>query len=395
MTAQPTRILQIVPRISPDVDGVGDYALQLAHQLCDRNQILSEFLVFRPNPKLRPRVDQFPVHRLETHTVQGLLNQVPDNISTIFLQYSNYPYLLGKLDAPMWLVDALKALKQGGIRTVVMFHELPTLRYKQIRWPNFVQRRVSRGLAQVADVVVTNNTAFQQTLTRWTDAPVHCIPNFSTIGELSGPVKPLAERQRSLVVFGSSDRTRVYRNNTETLNHIGHTLAIDTLYDVGRPVEWDAQGLNMTIVRTGFLSAPDVSALLAESMAGIFDYHRFPHNLAKSTVYAAYCAHEMLPICNGYGLIPQDEILANHHYVVTSSLQDFAQPSSLQAIADNAQAHYQTRTLTQSAGKFAKLINPDISIQASNADEYVDIGFNQSLASFFSLREQEEPNLKS
>ncbi len=123
--------------------------------------------------------------------MQGLLNQVPENTSTIFLQYSNYPYLLGKLDAPMWLVDALKVLKQKGVRIVMMFHELSTLRYKQIRCPNFGQRWGSRGLTQVADVVVTNNTAFQRTEAGWTQAPVRCVTNFSTIGE-RGKVKPLS-----------------------------------------------------------------------------------------------------------------------------------------------------------------------------------------------------------
>ncbi|ESA38547.1 hypothetical protein N836_31915 [Leptolyngbya sp. Heron Island J] len=386
MTTQPTRILQIVPRIFPDVDGVGDYSLQLAHQLYNHYQILSDFLVFRPNPKLRPHVDQFPVHRLENHTVQGLLNRVPENISTIFLQYSNYPYLRGKLDAPMWLVDALKVLKQRGMRIVVMFHELPTLRYKQIRCPNFVQRRVSRGLAQVADVVVTNNVAFQQTLARWTESLVHCVPNFSTIGEL-GQVKPLAKRQRSLVVFGSSDRTRVYRNNTETINRICHILDINTLYDVGRPVEWDDHSLNVNVVRTGFLPAAEVSQLLAESLAGIFDYRRFPQNLAKSTVYAAYCSHGLLPICNGSELKSQDRIMANHHYVVTSSLHEFAQPSSLQAIAHNAYAQYQTRTLAQSAAKFAQLIKPVTSAQNTEPEES-----NRLQSPPFFLREQVKPD---
>ena len=362
MAAQPTRILQIVPRIFPDVDGVGDYALQLAHQLCDRNQILSDFLVFRPNPKLQPHVDQFPVHRLENHTVQGVLDRLPEDVSTVLLQYSNYPYLHGKLDAPMWLVDALKALTRKGLQVIAMFHELPTLRYRQIRCPNFIQRRVSRGLAQVADVVVTNNMAFQQTLAQWTNSPVHCIPNFSTIGALE-QVTHLSERKRSLIVFGSSDRTRVYRNNTETINRICHILDINTLYDVGRPMEWDYDLLNVDVVRTGFLPATEVSQLLAESLAGIFDYRRFPQNLAKSTVYAAYCSHGLLPICNGSGLKPQDKIMANHHYVVTSSLQEFAQPSSLQAIAENAYTHYQTRTLAQSAAKFAQLIKPVTSAQ--------------------------------
>lgn len=375
-----TRILQIVPRMFPDVDGVGDYALKLARGLCDRNQIHSDFLVFRPSPQLQPQVDGFEVHRLDHHTVQGLVDQVPENISTIFIQYSNYPYLLGKIDAPMWLVHGLMLLKQRGKRIVVMFHELPTLRYRQIRCPNLLQRRVSRGLAAVADEVVTNNTAFQRTLTQWTQSPVHCVPNFSTIGEPS-TVTPLWARTRSLVVFGSSDRTRVYRNNTETLNHICQTLGIDTLYDVGRPVNWEHQALAAKVVKTGFLSAPEVSALMAQSLAGVFDYRRFPQNLAKSTVYAAYCAHGLLPICNGHGLKPQDDIVANHHYLVTSKLKQFTQASSLQSIADNAHGHYLTRTLTQCTSKFADVINPVESNQAVNTDVYTELTkFGQGLS---------------
>ncbi len=378
MTAQPTRILQIVPRLYPDVDGVGDYALQLAQQLYNCSQILSEFLVFRPNPRLQSQVDQFPVHRLENHTVQGMLEQIPANVSTIFLQYSNYPYLQGKLDAPMWLVDALKILKDRGLRIIVMFHELPTLRYKGIHCPNFVQRRVSHGLARVADVVVTNNTAFQQTLSGWTKSPVHCVPNFSTIGEAAA-VKPLAERNRSLIVFGSSDRTRVYRNNINTLNNICKILNIDTLYDVGRPVDWDFQGLNMNVVKTGFLPAAEISALMADSLAGVFDYRRFPRNLAKSTVYAAYCSHGLLPVCTGRELAPQDDIVANHHYLVASTLQAFAKPSSLQAIATNAHVHYQKRTLANCTAQFAALIDPVASVRTMNTEVYTEFDISHRL----------------
>ncbi|MEL6334465.1 MAG: hypothetical protein AAFQ76_17965, partial [Cyanobacteria bacterium J06626_26] len=165
----------------------------------------------------------------------------------------------------------------------------------------------------------------------------------------------------------------------QTINRVCQLLKIDTLYDVGRPVEWDSQELDVTVVKTGFLSAPEISQLMAKSLAGIFDYRRFPQNLAKSTVYAAYCSHGLLPICNGYGLKAQDGIVANHHYVVTSSLQQFAQPSSLQAIADNAQTHYQTRTLAQCAARFSQLIYPVTSTPAVNTDVYTEIGIGHRL----------------
>ncbi|MEM8611201.1 MAG: hypothetical protein AAGF93_04205 [Cyanobacteria bacterium P01_H01_bin.105] len=66
--------------------------------------------------------------------------------------------------------------------------------------------------------------------------------------------------------------------------------------------------------------------------------------------------------------------MANHHYVVTSSLQEFAQPSSLQAIADNAYAHYQARTLAQCAAQFSQLLYPVASAPTMNTDIYTEIG---------------------
>ncbi|MEO0538916.1 MAG: hypothetical protein AAF215_34315 [Cyanobacteria bacterium P01_A01_bin.123] len=360
----PTKILQIVPRLFPDVDGVGDYSLQLAHQLCDSHRIISDFLVFRPSRRTQPTVDRFAVHRLDRHTVEGLLETVPQDISTVVLQYSNYPYLRGKLDTPTWLIEGLNALKQRGLRIVIMFHELPTLRYRFIRCPNPVQRRVSRGLAQVADVVVTNNTAFQQTLASWAMPPVYCMPNFSTIGEPER-VKPLRDRSRSLIIFGSSDRSRVYRNNLPRLKQICQQLNIKTLYDIGRPIEWDMDRLapEVKVIQTGFLPAGEVSELMSNALAGVFDYRRFPHNLAKSTVYAAYCAHGLLPISNQCALRSQDGIIANQHYLDTTALSRVCHQSAdllttLQNVATSAHNQYRTRTLATFSEAFASLVQP-------------------------------------
>lgn len=363
MSTQTTKILQIVPRLSPDVDGVGDYAMHLACQLRDRYQIHSDFLVFRPSKRTESTVNDFAVHRLTTHTVEGMLAQIPTDVSTIVLQYSNYPYLLSKLDAPAWLVVALRLLKQRGLRVVVMFHELPTLYYRRIRLPNVIQRRVSRGLAQAADVVVTNNAAFQHTLASWASHPVHCMPNFSTIGELK-QVLPLCERDRSLIIFGSTDRGRIYRSNLEGVRRICQQLKIHTLYDIGRPIEWDSTRLEteVQVIRTGLLPAAAVSKLMFKAFAGMVDYRRFPKNLAKSTVYAAYCAHGMLPLCNLCPLPPQDGILAAEHYLDTGNLAALSannlEPlTTLQRIANTAHDRYAHHTLAKCAELFASFIH--------------------------------------
>lgn len=364
----PTKILQIVPRIAPDMDGVGEYTLRLSKRLKANHNIDSEFLVFRPSDRTPQTLEDFPVHRLDDHIVSTFLSKISPEISTVVLQYSNYPYLQGKLDAPLWLALALKALKQKGIATIVMFHELPTLKYGVIRLPNPFQGKLSRDLAKLSDVVLTNNEAFQNTLSAWRSQPVYCLPNFATIGE-PDRVLPLSKRERAVVVFGSTDRRRVYQSNLRLLKEICQQLNIDTLYDVGRELDWDAESLGPSVktIRTGMLSDSDVSELMSQAFAGIFDYHRFPKNLGKSTVYAAYCAHGLLPICNGRFLRPQDGTYANQHYVDTFTLHKKAQQEAqsstasdldswLQTIATNAHKLYVTRSLDRCAEKYANLI---------------------------------------
>ena len=360
----PTKILQIVPRLSPDVDGVGDYALQLARQLRDRHQILSDFLVFRPSSPQSFEIEDFSAHPLTDNTAEAILTNISPDIDTILLQYSNYPYLLGKLDRPAHLVKALKTLKHRQVRTVVMFHELPTLRYRGINLPNPIQRKVSYQLAQVADVVITNNTAFKKTLSSWVNSSVHCIPNFSTIGE-PRHIPLLKERDRSLMIFGSSDRSRIYHKNISRIKGICQQLNIQTLFDVGRPIPWDSASLKteVNVIKMGFLNPSELSQLMLQTFAGLFDYHRFPYNLAKSTVYAAYCAHGILPICNQHSLIPQDGIFANQHYLDSKALSCLFEQSpdmlaSLQTVANNAHAQYITHTLCHCADIFASCLQP-------------------------------------
>ncbi|MGD1898936.1 MAG: hypothetical protein ACFB16_18530 [Phormidesmis sp.] len=376
--ATPTKILQIVPRISPEMDGVGEYSLRLSKRLRANHQIDSAFLVVRPSDKNQPTLDGFAVHCLRSHTVDAFLDLVPSDVSAVVLQYSNYPYLQGKLDAPMWLGLAMRKLKAKGIVTIVMFHELPTLKYGVLRMPNPIQGRLSRELAQDSDISLTNNEAFQEVLEKWAPQPVHCLPNFATIGE-PDTVLPLAERDRALVVFGSTDRRRVYQSNLQQLKEICERLQIHTLYDVGRSLEWDSESLAPTVktVRTGMLSDEEVSALMSRSFAGVFDYHRFPRNLGKSTVYAAYCAHGLLPICNGSFLRPQDGTVADTHYVDTFTLHTRSAQSStddwLQTIATNAHELYLTRSLDSCAQKYAQLVQSTEAMASAQAGTQVSI----------------------
>ncbi|NJN22131.1 MAG: hypothetical protein HC812_14285 [Leptolyngbya sp. RL_3_1] len=102
------KILQVVPRLPPYLDGVGDYALNIFKALSQLSDFSLEFLVIRPDQKSEDWVDGFRSYRLLKASRKDFIDLVPRDVDVILLQYSNYPYLLGKLDAPYWLLNALK-----------------------------------------------------------------------------------------------------------------------------------------------------------------------------------------------------------------------------------------------------------------------------------------------
>ena len=57
----------------------------------------------------------------------------------------------------------------------------------------------------------------------------------------------------------------------------------------------------------------EASALFSRSLAGYFTYPA-PH-LAKSTIFAAYCAHRMVPVTFRGNDDPSDGLRAGEHYL--------------------------------------------------------------------------------
>ena len=355
MTAQPTKLIQIVPRLPPYSDGVGDYARLLAKQLSNFHQIETEFVAFRPGNQTPNQIDGFYTHWLFTHTADSLLALIAQNANGVILHYSNYPYLTGKLDAPFWLTGALETLaRQRAVPLVVMFHELPTLKWRNFRTLNPIQSRVSRGLAKTADAVITDSQHFKTHLEKWTNAPVTCIPDFSTIGEPHpSQIQPLHKRKLRLVIFGSSDRKRAYRDLT-SLMQTCRALGIQEICDIGTPQNIDPNDFEpITFRELGFQPAEAVCQILLESKAGLIDYSRFPGDLGKSSVFAAFCAHGLLPICTEYNPSEPDGVFVNKQYVTAGEHLSALTAQQCQTVANQSRAWYCQHSLAINAKLFA------------------------------------------
>src|SRR5262245_33289304 len=120
-------IIQIVPRLPPAINGLGDYAFLLARELRATHDIHSNFIVCDPDLESTGSLDGFPVQCVAARTasdVGDVLEGMSGRDTTIFLHYVGYGY--DKRGCPSWLVEGLEQWRRlaGGRRLVTMFHEL-------------------------------------------------------------------------------------------------------------------------------------------------------------------------------------------------------------------------------------------------------------------------------
>jgi hypothetical protein len=101
--------------------------------------------------------------------------------------------------------------------------------------------------------------------------------------------------------------------------------------------------VDLPVTVCGEISSESVSEILLDSVAGMIDYPA--HILSKSTVFAAFCAHRMLPLVAGYGQPKTaDGLHSGAHYRLINAA-DEVDHLSAQRIANNAFDWYQTHTL--------------------------------------------------
>jgi hypothetical protein len=320
----PSRLIQLVPRFRPDVDGVGECALHLGDALSEGYGIPSDYLVFNlpaPGASLKMPVP-FP------HTVERLagggaasLNRALDRLvaasgarPVLLLHYVSYGY--SPHGTPAWLPTAVERFNTVGGRVVVLFHEL----YAGGRFPSrvfftsWLQRRIAWSLLAKSEAAFTSSEDILERMQRHNKAhrPTSLIGICSNAGEPENP-RPLAKRTRRLAVFGKfSTRKNLYACNLPELLRISRHLGIEEISDIG-PVD-DAAWMEKNVVGPagglvrsyGAIDTGAVSELLEDSILGAVAYR---YSLRwKSGVFAAYQAHAMsiLLFANDGEMEPRD-----------------------------------------------------------------------------------------
>jgi len=233
---------------------------------------------------------------------------------SVILQLSGYGF--NKRGAPLWLMRELEE-RRSHIKTLgVFFHELYAFGppWSSAFWLSPVQRHIARRLAEMSDFWMTSREGSAQWLRKVTGNKPHAVlPVFSTIGE---PDLLATTRLPTVIVFGSAGlRQATYQAAGEKLFAWAKQASLQ-INDVGAPIVDEQLSKTLRangVVQHGRLDDEAVRCLMQKARFGLLAYP--VEYVAKSSVFAAYCAHGICPVLISKSYLQADGLAAGSHYL--------------------------------------------------------------------------------
>jgi hypothetical protein len=351
-------IIQIVPYLPPAVSGVGDYALLLANELRRSHNISTSFIVCDSEYEAAPETSAFTVTKVSTHSAPAftnLLQEMGDKGATVLLQYVGYGYQ--KRGAPLWLVNGLEAWRSASRRRrlITMFHELFAFGppWRSSFWTSPLQRRLVARLARISDSCVTNIRRYARRLETWRppdSGSVEVLPVFSNVEESENCAR---NRRNEMVIFGGRGwREAAYTNSIGDLIKVCRLLDIRRIHDIGPPLSSRFE-LPINIERHGVLPPPVVKEIMQNALVGFFTYPT-PF-LGKSTIFAAYASHGLVPITGDENdETNEDHLQLNSHFLTCGALA--SNTAAIPVVGEQVHAWYVNHRLAVQAQKYAAML---------------------------------------
>jgi hypothetical protein len=291
------RLLHIVPELPPATGGVGSYAANLSRGLAPRG-VTSRFLVAAPGWSAAGGLDGAPI---DERSAPALARQLEEaEAENVLVHYANYGYH-GR-GCPSWLVGGVTCWRAAAPwrRLLSVFHEVYASGppWRSSFWLSPVQRRLAARLLRSSDLAATSLRLYARRLARWRprrEVVVQAV--FSNVGEPAAVPAPAERRPRTLVVFGGQgSRRRAHFEQRRALAAACRALDIAEIVDLGPALDALPEQLEgVPVQQLGQRPEEEVSAILLRSYAGFLAYPA-PF-LGKSGVFAAYCAHGLVPVC--------------------------------------------------------------------------------------------------
>jgi hypothetical protein len=315
-------ILQIVPKIPGELEGVGDYALTIARKLRERFTVETVFGVlttsFVPGPgRSNPSVEGFNLVALE-HLLKPPFPEFDQpNLGKVLLHYVNYGFQ--KRGVPFRLLSILRGLRrrQRG-RLVTIFHELYASGppWTSAFWLQPVQIRLAKSVAHLSDSCIVSSDNSGRELKRLVpDAHIELHPVPSGIGEPSLSQNQIAGRDphRWAIFGGTALVGRSLRSFYELFSGIPASIAPRKLFVLGGDENPATRSLLADLVRMTNspdrtiecdyrprVAASEASTILQTCSFAWFNYFHRPDVettvILKSSAFASACAHAVIPI---------------------------------------------------------------------------------------------------
>jgi hypothetical protein len=347
------RLIQVVPRLQPTRCGVSDHAIALAWELKTSYGIDSAFVVLNSDE----RCDlPYPITHCAPHQLlDACVAFSGSQPAAILVHLSGYGYSAD--GAPTLLAEALESVRADGrYRVAVYFHELfaTGMPWKSAFWYSRRQKRAVRKIAEACDLLVTNTRSYVDWLTRETvpqsASLIQCMPVFSHVGEAQQHI-PLSDRDPVMAVFGlGGTRQNAYRE-LSALGTMLQQLGVQEILDIGPDFEPPGEVHGIPVRRMGVLAATEIARQFSRSTFGFLSYPRMP--LAKSGVFAGYCAHGVVPVIARH-FPGQVDGLEDGLHLLSPSTAKAAQPSAWEACSIAAWRWYSGHRLHDQAAVYAR-----------------------------------------
>ncbi|MGD1089240.1 MAG: hypothetical protein ABR955_11015 [Verrucomicrobiota bacterium] len=382
----------------PAISGVGDYALLLARELRQAHDIHTRFVVcdthWKPEDGNQKSVvsgqwsvvsgpsitlDGFPIYHLKERSAEELLRvfSAPGMPETVLLQYAGYGY--EKRGCPLWLLRGLEKWRnqksevrsqkvgsefqlsafslQPERRLVTMFHELYAFGqpWRSSFWTSPLQKWIVKSLACSSGHCFTNlqiNAEALRKLTSRADADFTVMPVLSNVGEPER-LPAWEEREPKMIIFGNVRRRRtIYSEHKTALEKACLDLGLTEIVDIGPPCE--IPQLSVRCRPTGSLPAQEVSREMFSARAGFFAL--IIEFLGKSSIFAAYAAHGLVPVTYAMNKNAYDDGLKSREHFVTMDQLSCYDSNQIQQVGANARAWYHSHDACEQAASYARVM---------------------------------------
>ena len=275
------KLVQVLPRFDPEREGLSAFARDMGEAL---RPLGIDSRIFAAGESAASVIAE----------AAGALSSG----DALLLHYVGYGY--HPRGVPRRLVAGFEQARRStlGSRFGVMFHEVCAFGppWRSSFWTRPIQKRLARRLLAAADGAVTSLARYRALLAGSpATEEVAVVPIPSTVGEPEG-VPAWESRSPRLAVFGSAGvRRRTWGREREALAAAVRGLGIEEVVDLGSPCGAPATIGGARVRETGLVEARRVSEELLAARAGFVAYP--PDYLDKSTIYGAYLAHGVTPLC--------------------------------------------------------------------------------------------------